>query len=133
MPVNAPVMAQSPYDAELVNVNGRLCVRTVDYLWTKPAKVLADYATGLSFLDWAWGSFEPEALPIPLRRVSSGVYADARRDIPVRREFRIDPHVPPIGAEEVAVPCPKVRFGLETRWHEGRWQKYLKTQGWVPA
>ena len=27
------------------------------------------------------------------------------------------------------VPCPKVRAGIETRWHEGHWQKLLK-KGW---
>jgi hypothetical protein len=35
--------------------------------------------------------------------------------------------------EEVPVPCPKVKAGTETRWHAGRWQKYLKTKGWVTA
>ena len=29
------------------------------------------------------------------------------------------------------VPCPKVRKGMETRWYRGRWEKYLKTKGWV--
>ena len=33
--------------------------------------------------------------------------------------------------EETEVPCPKVRAGIETRWRDGRWQKYLKTKGWV--
>lgn len=31
------------------------------------------------------------------------------------------------------VTCPKVRRGIETRWRDGRWQKYLKTSGWVSA
>lgn len=29
------------------------------------------------------------------------------------------------------VPCPKVRKGVETRWMNGKWEKYLKSQGWV--
>ena len=29
------------------------------------------------------------------------------------------------------VPCPKVRKSVETRYHNGRWEKYLKTSGWV--
>jgi hypothetical protein len=36
-------------------------------------------------------------------------------------------------ASETPVPCPKVRKGIETRWHQGAWQKYLQTKGWVAA
>lgn len=28
------------------------------------------------------------------------------------------------------VPCPKVRKGIETRWHNGRWEKLLRG-GWT--
>jgi len=28
--------------------------------------------------------------------------------------------------------CPKVRKGIETRWHNGRWEKLLKA-GWTTA
>lgn len=38
-----------------------------------------------------------------------------------------------IHKETHAVPPPKVRAGIETRWHEGRWQKYLKSKGWIDA
>ena len=31
------------------------------------------------------------------------------------------------------IPCPHVRRGIETRYRAGRWEKYLKTQGWVAA
>jgi hypothetical protein len=35
------------------------------------------------------------------------------------------------------VPCPKVRKGIETRWYQGKWQKYTKARGWedlpIPA
>lgn len=40
----------------------------------------------------------------------------------------------PVAYDEiVAVPPPKVRKGIELRWHYGEWQKYSKTQGWVSA
>jgi hypothetical protein len=35
--------------------------------------------------------------------------------------------------EEIDVPCPKVRKGIETRWYQGAWQKYSKAEGWIPA
>ena len=31
------------------------------------------------------------------------------------------------------IPAPKVRAGVEVRYRDGRWQKYLKSQGWVTA
>jgi hypothetical protein len=31
------------------------------------------------------------------------------------------------------VPPPKVRAGTSIRWNLGRWEKYLKTKGYVPA
>jgi hypothetical protein len=34
--------------------------------------------------------------------------------------------------ETIPIPCPKVRAGIETRWHNGQWQKLLKT-GWRNA
>lgn len=40
--------------------------------------------------------------------------------------------VKPVKTEVVEAPRPKVRRGVELRWHEGRWQKLLK-RGWVPA
>ena len=40
---------------------------------------------------------------------------------------------PAIITEQTPVPCPKVRAGIETRWRNGRWEKYLKTKGWVSA
>ena len=34
--------------------------------------------------------------------------------------------------EQEAIPCPKVRKGIETRWQGTYWQKLLKT-GWTVA
>ena len=34
--------------------------------------------------------------------------------------------------EDIAVPCPKVKSGVETRYYNGQWQKLLKT-GWKAA
>jgi hypothetical protein len=30
-------------------------------------------------------------------------------------------------------PCPKVRKGIETEYRNGRWMKYLRSEGWVYA
>jgi hypothetical protein len=31
------------------------------------------------------------------------------------------------------IPAPKVRKGTQVRYQDGRWQKYLKTKGWITA
>ena len=31
------------------------------------------------------------------------------------------------------VSCPKVRKGIEVKWKNGCWQKYLRSAGWVSA
>ena len=36
-----------------------------------------------------------------------------------------------IGGETVEIPRPKTR--VECRWNNGRWEKYLKSRGWVSA
>ena len=38
-----------------------------------------------------------------------------------------------IKVETLDVPPPKVRKGIEVRYRNGVWEKYLKTQGWVIA
>lgn len=36
-------------------------------------------------------------------------------------------------AENRPIPRPKARAGTELRYDGGRWQKYTKSRGWVPA
>jgi hypothetical protein len=31
------------------------------------------------------------------------------------------------------LPCPRVRAGIETRYRDGRWEKWTKRGGWVAA
>lgn len=35
--------------------------------------------------------------------------------------------------DEESVSCPKVRKGIEVRWHQGAWQKYSRIHGWIAA
>jgi hypothetical protein len=44
-------------------------------------------------------------------------------------------HADSEATEQITTPieCPKVRKGIETRYHLGRWEKYSKREGWVRA
>jgi hypothetical protein len=39
----------------------------------------------------------------------------------------------PLAMEHQPIEAPKVRKGIEVRYRNGQWQKYLKSQGWVTA
>ena len=36
-------------------------------------------------------------------------------------------------AAETPYPAPAIRKGVESRYQNGRWEKYLQTKGWRPA
>lgn len=118
-------------EAELVLVDGMLYVRTYATLST-PEVVMCDYATKISWIDWAWGSESPEPLPVPLTRTRyPGCFEQAPGPgRPNRREFWIDPSAKSVRHEIVPVPCPKVRAGTEVRWEDcrGYWQKWVKSK-----
>lgn len=38
---------------------------------------------------------------------------------------------PAVLVETLDIPCPRAR--TQTRWHYGRWEKYSKRSGWIPA
>lgn len=40
-------------------------------------------------------------------------------------------NTPAVIVEEIGIPRPQVK--VETRWHNGQWQKLLKAKGWVAA
>ena len=50
-----------------------------------------------------------------------------------RYSVTIDPRANAVKVENVPIPCPKVRAGIETRYYRGEWQKYLKAKGWITA
>ena len=50
-----------------------------------------------------------------------------------RYTVEIDPRGKAVKIEEIPIPAPKVRAGIETRYHNGEWQKCLKATGWVSA
>lgn len=117
-------------EAELICVEGKLYVRTYAALST-PEVVMCDYdlAPRMSWLDWAWGSENPDPLPIPLSRTRyHAEFLDARPapSNGARWTFRIDPTAHAVRCGQQDVPCPKVREGTETRWNGSYWQKWNK-------
>jgi len=124
-------------------VNRRLCVRAevplsaepkLSVLWWPIGNQYAAEWTeyiGLPLVDYG-GYSESYTLALEGERGSSGVkhfswhrqvsfvLCDGRSTKPIKSEIR-------------SIPCPKVCKGIETRWHDGQWEKYLRTRGWVVA
>jgi hypothetical protein len=50
-----------------------------------------------------------------------------------RISVRVAPDAQADFVEEEVFDCPKVRKNVETRYHDGRWQKYSKREGWIAA
>lgn len=79
------------------------------------------------------------ALGAPLRDLTEGRYQyHFTADVPEaarRLVFRLPDggRTQAVKALEEPLPAPKVRRGIEVRWANGRWEKYLKAQGWVAA
>jgi hypothetical protein len=115
--------------------HGWLCVkekyaRTTEpimdtYYWPVAEGYRPDFAYRLECLD----------TDQELRRLESGQYEVPNRDFsPIRIYLKDGGSTKAIHVESVAIPCPKVRKGINTRWNDwkGHWEKELKT-GWEPA
>ena len=64
-------------------------------------------------------------------KMGTGPGAAWASDRPVPRDE--NGKVTALATEVTDYPCPPVRKGIETRYRNGGWQKYLKSKGWVAA
>lgn len=53
------------------------------------------------------------------------------RPFGLREVLVMDAAAKAVKTELIEIPAPKVRKGIETRWKNGRWQKCLRSAGWV--
>jgi hypothetical protein len=100
----------------------------------KPEEIVNFYPTGLRTKELV----EYHGIPVPadLEYSTMGRYA-----VMTGRPMYGTPRyiaLPELGATKCTkqevhpIPPPKVRKGIELRWR-GRWEKYLKSSGWVVA
>lgn len=66
-----------------------------------------------------------------VQRVSPGRYTWYGGMSPTT--FRLERGGETIAFKNEQIPVPKPKTRVETRWNWGRWEKYLKNKGWVPA
>ena len=109
--------------------NGMVVIRSPYLLSDKPMMWVNYYPTGIRACNIA-----EDLIGKPLRMAHDWGFVYLIRENGITRfEHRLAGDTNAIHQEEIAIPCPKVRAGIETRWCRDRWEKYLKTKGWVIA
>jgi len=117
----------------LIDLDGWAVVRSPMVFSDKPEEIVNYYPTGLRTLSLT----RDYGIPVPAELAYSrmGEYA-VMTGKPMYGRARIIA-LPDLGAtkcikqEVIPIPAPKVRKGIETRWRNGRWEKYLKAEGWT--
>src|ERR1017187_846501 len=117
----------------LIDQDGWAVVRSPMVYSDKPEEIVNYYPTGLRTLELT----RDHGIPVPadLEYSRMGKYA-VITGRPMYGRARIIA-LPQLGQtkctsqEIIPIPCPKVRKGIETRWRNSRWEKYLKSEGWV--
>lgn len=63
--------------------------------------------------------------------INDGIYIMYAFGNPIRFILENGGQTKALKTEAIEIPRPKTR--LETRWHQGAWQKYSKSKGWEYA
>jgi hypothetical protein len=118
----------------MVRLDGKLVIRYETANWSEPTRVIMYYplsedrssgapwrlegraVVSTGYGEWRGAPEDPDFWQ--LRNATAvALNGDKTEAVKVERE---------------PIPCPKVRAGIQTRWHEGRWEKLMK-KGWVAA
>jgi hypothetical protein len=94
----------------------------------EPILVVAWYPIGIPSRDY------PEVVGAEALRAGTGEYMPDLRGWGLRFRLAEGGQTLPEHFEKEPIPCPKTRKGIDTRYHYGQWEKYLKSRGgWVAA
>lgn len=110
--------------------NGHLCVLYADPMDSEPLMSLSWYP----IVRGSRAEFE-DIIGEEAKDYGSGLYFGKYRGVGYVTKFALEDggSTRPIAFEQIPIPPPKVRKGVETRYRNGQWQKHLKNEGWVTA
>jgi hypothetical protein len=92
----------------------------------KPVDLISFYPTGIRSRDYS------EYVGRRAWRVGPGIYQPDSTGFAPKFALAKYDQTRPEFTEEVPIPCPKVRRGIQTRFRDGCWSKLLK-RGWILA
>lgn len=123
--------------ATLQDLNGDLVVADPTVYSDKPVRQTNFYPTGIKTRDFQRSWEDWYKLPVNARYLGDGVYAlecySANYGRPLNVRLPDGGKTQCIDQKIEDIPAPKVRKGIELRWRNSRWEKYLKSEGWVVA
>lgn len=130
-----------PYKYQFVDVNGILCIQMdTTPMSEEPMFCRHTYPTELRTFEFLRNFGETDLSVFRVysaNRYEGGIYSFRIRDGERRWDVQLKDggKTMPIKTDKIPIPCPKVRSGIQVRWSKWdyRWEKYLKTQGWVSA
>lgn len=117
-------MAQPQFDYR----DGWLCVRHIDTRFDAPEQVTTFWPLLRMGRDEA-----AEYIGVDAYESQTPTWNYTTLGTPIRRTFYLPEggQTKPLHVETTPLSAPKCR--LETRWHNGQWQKYSKREGWISA
>lgn len=118
-----------PISMHLGDYKGELCVVDEYPLPREPTQMVLYWPTGIRVYDFQRGYGEGLMGRSVRYSGSSGLYSIDGTQLKIR--LATGGQTKPIHSKKVPIPAPKVRKGVEVRYYDGRWEKYLKTKGWV--
>ena len=110
--------------------NGWLCIRYTIPAYDKPEMLVTWWPICRASMTEA-----AEWIGLEAHDFGSGTYAVRVPGTGFDRKFYLmnGGSTTPIANSADPFPAPKVRKGIQLRYNYGRWQKYLKSEGWVTA
>lgn len=113
--------------------DGQLCVVSEDTLSSAPVLIRKYWPVGIKAYDFKrnYGSDLMGRRVYPTGPSSHGIYGIEG----VRFQVQLinGGQTRPVHFVKEPIKPPKVKAGIEVRYVEGRWQKYLKSRGWTDA
>ncbi len=109
---------------------GELCVVEEDTLMRDPVLMVLYWPTGIRVSDFKQ-SYGEELIGRSVRYTGTGGLYSIEGASRLQVRLVHGGQTTPVHVEKHKIPPPKVRAGMEIRYDDGGWQKYLKTKGWV--
>ena len=118
--------------ATLVLEQGHLCIREVHESSAEPVRTI-HYWPIRRMAQWEWDSWGSDWREAVWRYNGDGVYVAYINGQHVSAVLQDRGNTLAILQVSERIPCPRTRQGTPVRWRNGRWEKYLKRDGWVRA
>jgi hypothetical protein len=124
---------------KIANLNGNICVVSVNEMYEEPKKILNYYPTDIKTYQFLRNFDIEDCDRVEItNHLSYGIFEFCIKTENISRiyyklQLREGEKTLSISTEVQDIPQPKVKSGIPVEWRNGQWKKNLKNKGWVPA